>query len=305
MAVYSLPIAPQDRVLISRAEYGANAIALLQLQRRTGCQLVLVDDDEHGQIDLAALEAALAADDTAMVSLVHVPTQGGLVNPAVEVGRLCREAGVLFVLDACQSVGQLPVNVAELGCGVLAGNGRKFLRGPRGTGFLYVHPELTTRIEPVMLDLHAATWTAPGRYEVREDARRFEMWESDLAGRIGLGVAVDHALGWGIEAIAARNAVLADGLRHRLEEIPGVTVHDRGQRRCAITTFTVAGVESEVVRARLRAEGVNVSVSVASSAQLDLPHRGLADLVRASVHYITTEDELDRFAGLLHQISGR
>jgi selenocysteine lyase/cysteine desulfurase len=156
-----------------------------------------------------------------------------------------------------------------------------------------------------MLDLHAATWTAPGRYEVREDARRFEMWESDLAGRIGLGVAVDHALGWGIEAIAARNAVLADGLRHRLEEIPGVTVHDRGEQRCAITTFTVAGVESEVVRARLRAEGVNVSVSVASSAQLDLPHRGLADLVRASVHYITTEDELDRFAGLLHQISGR
>ena len=142
MALYSLPIAPQDRVLISRAEYGANAIALLQLQRRTGCQLVLVEDDRHGQIDLEALERALAADDTAMVCLVHVPTQGGLVNPAVEVGRLCRDAGVLFVLDACQSVGQLPLDVQELGCGVLTGNGRKFLRGPRGTGFLYMHPEL-------------------------------------------------------------------------------------------------------------------------------------------------------------------
>ena len=129
-------------MLISRAEYGANAIALLQLQRRSGCQLVLVEDDRHGQIDLEALERALAADDTAMVCLVHVPTQGGLVNPAVEVGRLCRDAGVLFVLDACQSVGQLPIDVHELGCGVLTGNGRKFLRGPRGTGFLYMHPEL-------------------------------------------------------------------------------------------------------------------------------------------------------------------
>lgn len=296
MAVYSLPIEPQDRVLISRAEYGSNAIALLQLKRRTGCQLVLVDDDEHGQIDLEALERALAEDDTAMVSLVHVPTQGGLVNPAAEVGKLCRDAGVLFVLDACQSIGQLPVDVEELGCSVLAGNGRKFLRGPRGTGFLYVRPELIPLIEPVMLDLHAATWTAPDRYEIREDARRFEMWEADAAARIGLGVAVDHALGWGIDAIAERNSGLADGLRRRLTDIPGVTVHDRGQQLCAITTFTVDGVEAEQVRGRLRADGVNVSVSTPVSAQLDLPHRGLDAVVRASVHYVTTDDELDRFA---------
>ncbi len=303
MAVYSLPIEPQDRVLISRAEYGSNAIALLQLQQRTGCQLVLVDDDEHGQIDLEALERALAESDTAMVSLVHVPTQSGLVNPAVEVGKLCREAGVLFVLDACQSIGQLPVDVEELGCAVLAGNGRKFLRGPRGTGFLYVRPELIPLVEPVMLDLHAATWTAPGRYEIRDDARRFEMWEADAAARIGLGVAVDHALGWGIDAIAARNAGLADGLRRRLNEIPGVTVQDRGQQLCAITTFTVDGVDAEQVRARLRAERVNVSVSTRVSAQLDLPHRGLEAVLRASVHYITTDDELDRFASLIDLIA--
>jgi cysteine desulfurase/selenocysteine lyase len=302
MAMYSLPIAPQDRVLISRAEYGANAIALLQLQHRTGCQLVLVEDDDHGQIDLEALEQALAADDTALVCLVHVPTQGGLVNPAVEVGRLCREAGVLFVLDACQSIGQLPVDVAELGCGVLAGNGRKFLRGPRGTGFLYMHPELISRVEPVMLDLHAATWTAPDRYEVRGDARRFEMWEADIAGRIGLGVAVDHALGWGIDAIAARNERLADGLRARLADIPGVTVRDRGEQLCAITTFTVEGVEPLEVQASLRAQAVNVSVSSATSAQLDLGHRGLSSVVRASVHYLTTDEELDRFAALLRGI---
>jgi cysteine desulfurase / selenocysteine lyase len=305
MAVYSLPIEPQDRVLIGRAEYGSNAIALLQLQRRTGCQLVLVDDDEHGQIDLEALERALAEDDTAMVSLVHVPTQGGLVNPAVEVGRLCREAGVLFVLDACQSIGQLPVDVEELGCAVLAGNGRKFLRGPRGTGFLYMRPELIPLIEPVMLDLHAATWTAPDRYEIREDARRFEMWEADVAARIALGVAVDHALGWGIDAIADRNALLADGLRRRLDDIPGVTVHDRGRQLCAITTFTVDGVDAEQVRARLRAEQVNVSVSTPVSAQLDLPHRGLDAVVRASVHYITTDAELDRFAALVRAIAER
>jgi len=305
MAVYSLPIEPQDRVIISRSEYGSNAIALLQLKQRTGCQLVLVDDDQHGQIDLEALERELAEGDTALVSLVHVPTQGGLVNPAVEVGRLCREAGVLFVLDACQSAGQLPLDVNELGCAVLTGNGRKFLRGPRGTGFLYMRRDLIPLIEPAMLDLHAATWTAPDRYEVRDDARRFETWESDVAARIGLGVAVDHALGWGIDAIAERNSMLADGLRRRLADIPGVTLHDKGAQRCAITTFTVAGVEPEDVKGRLREKRVNVNVVTASSAQLDLPHRGLADLVRASLHYVTTEDELDRFADLINRICVR
>lgn len=303
MAVHSLPIEPQDRVLISRAEYGSNAIALLQLQKRTGCQLVLVEDDEHGQIDLEALERALADDDTALVSLVHVPTQGGLVNPAVEVGRLCREAGVLFVLDACQSTGQIPLDVDELGCAVLTATGRKFLRGPRGTGFLYMRRDLIPHIEPVMLDLHAATWTAADQYEVREDARRFEMWEHDVATRIGLGVAVDHALGWGLDAIAERNTSLADGLRTRLSAIPGVTVRDQGEQRCAITTFTVDGLGAEAVKACLRAEGANVSVTTAVSAQLDLPRRGLDAVVRASVHYVTTEEELDRFATLVSAIA--
>jgi len=305
MAVYSLPLEPQDRVLIGRAEYGANAISLLQLQRRTGCQLVLIEDDVHGQMDLEALERALAEDETAMVSLVHVPTQSGLVNPAVEVGRLCRDAGALYVLDACQSAGQLPLDVTELGCAILTGNGRKFLRGPRGTGFLWMHPELIERVEPVMLDLHAASWVAPDRYEIRGDAGRFEMWERDVAAQVGLGVAVEHALGWGIDAIAERNTALAAGLRERLAELPGVTVRDRGAQLCAITTFTVDGVEPEVVQARLRAGDVNVSVSTLDSAQLDLSHRGLKSVVRASVHYVTTEEELDRFASVLRSVIAR
>ena len=166
-----------------------------------------------------------------------------------------------------------------------------------------MHPELIARVEPVMLDLHAAVWTGPGSYEVRDDARRFEMWESDVAGRIGLGVAVDHALSWGVDAIAERNAVLAAGLRARLTDIAGVTVRDRGEQLCAITTFTVDGVDPEEVKARLRAQDCNVSVSSATSAQLDLGHRGLDSVVRASIHYLTTDDELDRFAALIHEIS--
>ncbi len=296
LAVYSFPLRAGDRVVITRAEYGANAIALLQLQARHGCTLGIVEDDAAGQVDLDALDAELARGDVAFVSLVHVPSQGGLVNPAAEVGARCRSAGVPLVLDACQSAGQLPLDVDELGCDVLTATGRKFLRGPRGTGFVYVRSTLLERLDPIMLDLRAATWVAPGRYEVADGARRFETWERSVAGHIGLGVAIDHALGWGIDAIAARNANLAEGLRARLDDIAGVTVRDLGVQRSAIVTFTVEGVEADEVSRRLREGRVNTSVSTATTAQLDLPHRGLDEVVRASVHYYNTEAELDRAA---------
>lgn len=301
--VHSLPIAPGDRVVTTRAEYGSNAIALLQLRRRTGCEIVLVDDDETGAVDLGALAAVLDQGPTAFVSLTHVPTQSGLVNPAAAVGRLCRDAGTLFVLDACQSAGQLPLDVAELGCHVLTATGRKFLRAPRGTGFLYVDPTLAPRLEPAVLDMFSATWTDPDHYEVRGDARRFELWESDIAGRIGLGLAVTEALSWGVDAIAERNARLAASLRDRLQALDGVTVRDRGADLCAITTFTVERIPAHQVADRLRERGATVSVSVATSAQHDLPHRGLAAVVRASVHYLTTDEELDRFAEMVRALT--
>lgn len=303
-AVYALPLSAGDRVITTRAEYGSNAIALLQLQRRTGCEIVLVEDDEHGQVDLDALSIALDHERVALVSLTHVPTQSGLVNPAADVGRLCRDAGALFVLDACQSAGQLPLDVSELGCHILTGNGRKFLRGPRGTGFLYVDRALVEQLEPPVLDMFGATWVAPERYELRPGARRFELWEADIAGRIGLGVAVDQALSCGLDAIADRTTALAVGLRERLAEIPAVTVQDRGTHLCAIVTFTVDGVPAQQVADRLRAEGINVSTAVATSAQLDLPHRGLDAVVRASVHYITIDEELDRFAVAVAALTG-
>jgi selenocysteine lyase/cysteine desulfurase len=225
------------------------------------------------------------------------------VNPAVEIGRLCRDAGVPLVLDACQSVGQLPIDVEAIGCSVLTASARKFLRGPRGVGFLYVRRDLLPQLLPRTLDLRAADWVAPDRYEARGDARRFEQWEANIAARLGLGAAVDHALSWGLDAIAERVGALAQGLRERLAEIPGVTVHDKGTHRCGITTSTVDGVPPAEVRARLRAEDINVSVVAVGQAQHDLPHRGLGELVRASVHYVTTEAELDRAAAAVSAIA--
>ncbi len=284
---------------------GADEVALVENATRAWDMAFYslgFDDDSHGQISVADLRRRLETGHSGpvrLIALTHVPTQGGLVNPAEEVGAVERQAGVPFLLDACQSAGQMALDVDRIGCDMLSGTGRKFLRGPRGTGFLYVRRSMLDQLEPPFLDLHAATWTAADRYEVRPDARRFECWETSYALRIGLGVAVEYALGWGLDAIEARVTALASSLRSRLQDVPGVQVHDQGVRRCGIVTFTVGGVPAKEVQRHLAEHGVNTSVSPVDSAQLDLPRRGLSELVRASVHYYNTDAELDQLIAAL------
>ncbi len=292
-AFYGLRFGPGDRILTSVAEYASNYIAYLQTVARTGAIVEVVPDDPDGQLDVAAL-GRMIDDRVRLVAVTHVPTNGGLVNPAAAIGRVARAAGVPFLLDACQSVGQIPIDVDAIGCDMLSATGRKYLRGPRGTGFLWIRRSFWDRVEPPMLDLHAATWVARDRYELRGDARRYENWEADVAARIGLGVAVDYALSLGIEEIALRVATLADRLRGRLAEIPGVTVRDRGRVRCGIVTFTVEGHPAETVKDALAKAAVNVTVSDRFSTLIDMSARGLDAVVRASVHYYNDDTEIDR-----------
>ena len=298
MAVYGYPFQPGDRVLTARAEYASNVIALLQLRDRFGIEIVLVEDDEHGQISLDHLEDELGRG-AAMVALTHIPTNGGLVNPAEAVGALCAVHDVFYVLDACQSIGQVPVDVTAVGCDVLSATGRKYLRGPRGTGFLFVSDRALDRLVPPFLDLHAATWTGLDTYEIRDDARRFENWECSHAGKLGLGAAVDYGLALDPEATWARIEALGASLRTGLSGVDGVTVQDKGERRGGIVTFTVEGRTAEAVKEDLTAAGINTSVSPAGWAHYDLPQRGLPALVRASVHYYNTDDEIDAVVGAL------
>jgi len=303
MAFYAMPFESGDRILTSQAAYASNHIACLQVAERTGADVEVVPSDEHGQVDVDALRSMMD-DQVALIALTHVPTNGGLVNPAAEVGGVAEDAGVPYVLDACQSAGQMPLPVGEIGCTMLSATGRKYLRGPRGTGFLYVRRDWIERLEPPLLDLHAATWTSPDDYEMHPDARRFENWESHVAGQVALGVAVDYALDRGLDAILDRNRHLARTLRDRLAEIPSVTVHDQGRRRCGITTFSSTQMEAAAIQGALRDRDVNTSVSTPSSTRLDAETRDLPDLVRASVHYYNTEAELDRFVTILRDVLG-
>jgi selenocysteine lyase/cysteine desulfurase len=304
MAFYALPFQEGDRILTAHAEYASNAIAFLQVARRLGVSVEVVPDDESGQLDVRALRE-MVDERVKLIAVTHVPTQGGLVNPAVDIGRVAREFGITYLLDACQSVGQMPIDVAEIGCDLLTATGRKYLRGPRGTGFLYCARPMLERLEPPFLDLHAATWTGAETYQVRPDARRFENWETYYAGKIGLGVAAGAAVDLGLDAIEQRVTHLAESLRRQLRARPGVLVHDRGQRLCGIVTFTVEGHDPQRIADELRAQRINVSVSLADYARWDLEPRGLDAVVRASVHYYNTDDELERLCDALPSAAAR
>ncbi|NNC92686.1 MAG: aminotransferase class V-fold PLP-dependent enzyme [Acidimicrobiia bacterium] len=300
-AFASLDLQAGDRILTSEAEYASNLINFIKVARRLGVRVDIVPSTDRGELSVADLEAMID-DRVKLIAVSHIPTNGGLVNPAEEIGRIARAAGVTYLLDACQSVGQLDLDVEKLGCDLLTGTGRKYLRGPRGTGFLYVREGWDN--EPAALDLHSARWTGPDSYEVRPDARRFETWEFGWSSLVGLGAAVDYALDLGLEEIERRVVELAAQLRLLLTDTPGVVVTDIGSHLCGIVTFTLNGHRAGEVVRLLREQRINLSVSTPDSTPVDAGRRRLPDLVRASVHYYNTDDELERFAGVLSEIVG-
>jgi len=301
-AFYAVPLRPGDRVLLTGVEYASNAVAALQRAGATDASVEYVPSDGAGQLDLAALESMLD-ERVALVSLVHVPTNGGLINPVETVVKLAHRVGALVFLDACQSIGQLVVEPGMLGVDMLSATGRKWLRGPRGTGFLYLSPELVTRLEPPMIDLHGAAWESPHEYRLRPDATRFELWETDVAARLGLGAAVNYLLELGVPDVVAAVAERSVRLRRALAEIPNVRVRDLGYQQCGIVSFTVDGVAPSTVRDALAEQDITVTVSGRPSTLLDMTARNLTAVVRASPHYFVSLDQIDRAADAVAQLA--
>lgn len=302
MAFYSIPFQPGDRILTCTSEYASNYMAFLQVARRTGASIEVIPDDQYGQVSVWRLQEMMD-EKVKLIAINHIPTNGGLINPAEEIGQVAREAGVLYLLDACQSMGQIPVYVEEIGCDFLTATSRKYLRGPRGVGFLYVYQERITQLEPIMIDLQAGDWVATDEYRLHDTARRFETWESNVAGRIGLGAALDYLLELGIEDTSARLCTLAENVRQKLSGIPGVVVRDLGERKGGVVTFTVEGWDAAAIKQRLSEQHINVSISTPFSARLDMDARHLTGLVRASVHYYNHEPEIETFCEAVEAVA--
>jgi len=299
---YALSFQPGERILVGSAEYGSNLVAMLHRARLTGVEIIQVPDDDYGQIDVAALEE-LIDERVRLICLTQVPSGGGLVNPAAAVGCIARAAGIPYLLDACQVLGQLPVDVEAIGCDLLCGTGRKFLRAPRGTGLLYVRQSLLEKLEPAQLNHHAANLVAADQYELRADARRFECWERSYAGQFALGVAIDYALEWGLDRIGARINHLAQTLRSELANISGVSLADKGLEHCGIVTFYTSHLSAEKIQRGLAEAGINTSTVPFNANPLSSTLAPHFPLVRASLHYYNTDEEIEQFIDMLQALA--
>ncbi|WP_330273339.1 aminotransferase class V-fold PLP-dependent enzyme [Lentzea sp. NBC_00516] len=285
----AVPLAKGDRILVTEVEYGGNAVPMLRRAEETGATIEVMPSDRHGQLDVGALELD---ERVKLISLVHVPTNGGLVNPVNEVTTKAREVGALVLLDACQSTGQIDLRGHDYD--MLVCTGRKWLRGPRGTGALVVRNEVRRRLKPRLMDHSAAEWVAPDRYEPRDDARVFELWEYSVADRLGMIAAAKYALAKGLDVVEAEVGDRAKRLRTGLASIPGITVQDLGERQSGIVTFTSDRVPAMELKDRLWQRDVAVTVSQSGSTLIDMTRRGLDEVVRASPHYFVTPEEIDQ-----------
>jgi selenocysteine lyase/cysteine desulfurase len=303
MAFYALPLAEGDRIMTHASEYASNYIAFLQQAKRRGLHIDVIPSDNTGALDVGAMKRMITPK-TRLVAITHAPSQNGLINPAAAVGKIAKDHGLYYLLDACQSVGQMKVDVQAIGCDILSGTGRKFLRGPRGTGFLYVSKTIIDDLDPPFLDLYAAIWNRDDGYEMVPGAKRFENWESYIAGRLGLMEAVKYARKVGLDNIETRVQTLANTLRQEIKKLPGISVHDDGLQQSAIVSFTRANSDADAIKAYLAAHKINVSTTPLVTARLDLGAKGIERIVRASLHYYNTEHEIERFMGVLSKFKG-
>lgn len=299
---YADPLGPDDRILVSSSEYASNVLPLLQLARRTGATIEYIPDGEDGAASVEALEQMLD-DRVRIVSVNHAPSQNGLLNDVVAIGDALRRHGspAWYLVDACQSCGQVPVDMGRIGCDVLSVTGRKWLRGPRATGFLVVSQRMLDDVEPFPLDLHGATWTALDSYAVTAGARAYEFWEKSFATLLGMGAAIDYALDCGIAELEGRITSLAQRVRDGLADAPGVTVRDRGSRLTGIVTLRIADPASVV--AALREQGINTSLSTPDYSRIDYSRDNAIGLVRVSPHAYNTEDEVDRAVAAIRALA--
>ncbi|MDB5119165.1 MAG: aminotransferase class V-fold PLP-dependent enzyme [Sphingobacteriales bacterium] len=301
IAFNGIDFKPGDEIIASEYEYVTNYIGLLTAQNRYGVIVKVIYNDEQGDYPIDKLEKAITTQ-TKLILATHIPSTAAGILPVAEIGKIARKNNILYLVDACQSVGQIPVDVKEIDCDMLAVTGRKYLRAPRGTGFLFVKKSIQNQLNTSLMDGFSASSVNINEYKLRDDARRFELYEKSRALTIGLGKAVEYALAVGIDRISQRIIYLADLMRNQLRNVNGLTVHDVGEKLCGIITFSVNSLDCIVVKNKLAIRNINISVGQAKSTMYYMEKNKLTTILRASVHYYNTEVEITLFCDAMKQI---
>ncbi len=299
-ALSSIPWRVGDVILTTENDYSSNQIAFLSLQKRLGVRLIRARDLPSGGVDVEDFEHLMYQHRPILAAVTHVPTNSGLVQPVETIGKICRELEVWYLVDACQSAGQMNLDVEKIGCDFLTATMRKYLRGPRGTGFLFASDRvLEAGLELLLPDMRSADWIGADEYRTADTARRFEYWEMPIALLQGSKVAVEYALEVGLDFAETRISQLAGLTRQLLAELPGVRVLDEGAHLCGIVTAQAKHWESKALMEKLQAANINCRLSPRVAAQIDFSRKGVDWALRVSPHYYNTEEEIRQFIGVV------
>jgi selenocysteine lyase/cysteine desulfurase len=302
-AVSSIPFQRDDVILTTRNDYASNQIQFISLQKRFGVNVMHAPDDAAGGVDVAAMVHLIDKHQPKLVCVTHVPTNSGLRQDVNAIGTACRNADVIYLVDACQSVGQMPVQIDDMQCDFLSATARKFLRGPRGSGFLYVSDRiLKQQLEPLFIDMRGANWTDENSYQAIETAKRFENWEFAWGQVLGTGAAADYAMSLGLENIEERVKALVQGLRKSLAEIDGASVLGDSKDLSGIVTATFDGHKPLELVSALRSQGINVSAQGREYAVMDYDAKNVSGALRISPHYYNTDEEIDRAVAAIRSL---
>lgn len=301
-ALSAIPWQPGDVVLTTENDYSSNQIAFLSLQKRFGIRLLRARDLDSGGVDVADFERLMHQHRPKLAAVTHVPTNSGLVQPVEAIGKICRALDCWYLVDACQSAGQMDLDVTQIGCDFLTATFRKYLRGPRGAGFLYASDRvLEAGLELLLPDMRSADWIEADAYQSAPSARRFEYWEMPIALLLGSKAAVDYALEVGLDVAQNRIQLLAGQTRKLLAELPGVRVLDQGERLCGIVTAQANHWESKALMEKLYENNINCRLSPRIAAQIDFGRKGVDWALRISPHYYNTEAEIEQLIQVLNR----
>jgi selenocysteine lyase/cysteine desulfurase len=299
-ALSSIPFKEGDVILTTDDDYVSNQIAFLALRKRMGLKIVRAAKYSSGGVDVDSVEALIKKHNPRLVAITHIPTNSGLIQDVAAIGKLCRRYGNWYIVDGCQSAGQLDVDLETIGCDFYSATFRKFLRGPRGTGFLCVSKRVVAEgLEPTFPDLGGANWVSPYDYQLVDNAKRFEYWERNYANMMGASAALAYALDIGIKDIEARIKTLADYTRYTIGALSGFKIMDKGKDMGGIVSIHTEHIDSKMLKTYLMNQDIHTSTTDRSSALIDLDEKGVEAVLRISPHYYNTKTEIDRLTEIL------
>ena len=302
-ALSSIPFKAGDIILTSINDYVSNQIQFLSLQKRFGVQIIRAKNTESGEVDVNSVAELIKKHHPVLVAITHVPNNTGMIQPVEEIGDLCFEHDVIYIVDACQSSGQLNVDTTKIKCDFLTAATRKFMRGPRGGGILFVSDKMLMNAkEPMFIDMRGADWMEDNIYKPVADAKRFELTEMSYAIQMGASAAINYILNLGIDSIAERNAMLCSYARTKLSAIPTVRLLDLGKNLSAIISLTTENYNVFDLKSELIRRNINVGAAAKKFALMDFNQKHVDAALRISPHYYNTLEEIDLLVESISEI---